>query len=96
MLVDEIKTYAEELEEKHAIEIKTYAEKLEEKHAIEIKTYAEELEEKYTKKTEELVKKAEQERQNKLDFVRNLKILDVPIDKIVKASGLPLEVVEKL
>ncbi|AEF83519.1 hypothetical protein [Leadbettera azotonutricia] len=77
MLVTEIKTYAEELEEKMA----------------EIKTYAEELEERHTK---ELAEKAEREWQNKLDFVRNLKALDIPIDKIAKASGLSLEVVEKL
>jgi hypothetical protein len=73
MLVTEIKTYAEELEEK-------YTQKTEELAAI--KTYAEELE--------------ERERQNKLDFVRSLKALDVPVDTIVKASGLPLDVVEKL
>ncbi|AEF80074.1 hypothetical protein [Leadbettera azotonutricia] len=81
MLVTEIKTYAEELEEKHAAEMAT------------IKTYAEELEEKYTA---EMAEKAERERQNKLDSARSLKALDVPVDKIVKALGLPLEVVEKL
>ncbi|AEF80381.1 hypothetical protein [Leadbettera azotonutricia] len=52
----------------------------------EIKTYAEELEEKI----------AEREWQNKLDSARSLKAMDVPVDKIVKALGLSLEVVEKL
>jgi hypothetical protein len=75
MLVDEIKTYAEELEEKHAAEIKTYAEELEEKFTTEL---------------------AERERQNKLDSALKLKAMDVPVDKIVKALSLPLEVVEKL
>jgi hypothetical protein len=104
MLVTEIKTYAEELEEKleekytaQITEIKTYAEELEEKHRAEIKTYAEELEEKLEKKySAEMKKMAEQERQNELDFVGNLKAMGISLDKIVKASGLPLEVVEKL